>query len=75
MRSKTLIILLLAAVLVFTGCGHKEKPAQTDPAADPQGEAAEQPAEEPEEPQMPMMATSLDDYPLDTPTDDILVLA
>ena len=75
MRSKTLIILLLAAVLVFTGCGHKEKPAQTDPAADPQGEtAAEQPAEEPQQPQLPMMETSLDDYPLDTPTDDILVL-
>ena len=80
MRSKTLIILLLAAVLVFTGCGHKEKPAQTDPAADPQGETtAQQPADDSadaaaEQPQMPMMATSQDAYPLEAATDDILVL-
>ena len=75
MRSKTLIAFFLAAVLVFTGCGHKEKPAQTDPEPVSQGEqAAEQPAEEAEEPQLPKMETSLDDYPLSTPTDDILVL-
>ena len=80
MKAKTLIALLLAAALVFTGCGHKQKPAQTDPGQ--QGEtAAQQPVgepqqgeEQPEEPQLPAMETSLDDYPLEAATDDILVL-
>ena len=82
MRSKTLITLILAAALIFTGCGHKPKPAQADPSQGQGDPAAVQPADEPqaadsdqsEEPQLPTMTTSLDDYPLSTPTDDILVL-
>ena len=78
MRSKILIVLLLVTALVLTGCRHRNKPV-ADPGAGPQGEpVAEQPADvspddQPEE-QLPMMETSLDDYPLDTPTDDVLVL-
>ncbi|MBR5980602.1 MAG: M15 family metallopeptidase [Firmicutes bacterium] len=80
MRSKILIALLLVAVLVLTGCRHRNEPV-ADPAQEPQGEIAAKPSagepqsgEEPEEPLLPMMETSLSDYPLSTPTDDILVL-
>ena len=74
MKKRSILLLLLITALLFSGCGHKDKKEKTDA----QGEgvtAAEQTQEETEpEPQLPMMETSLDAYPLSTPTDDILVL-
>ena len=77
MRSKILIALLLVTALVFSGCRHRA--AATDETAQgsggiPAAETDSQEAEAPEGPVLPMMETSLDDYPLDTATDDILVL-
>lgn len=78
MKRNMLLLGLLVFALVLTGCRHREKPAAVSPAeGDPSAVAAkpENPAEEePEAPQLPTMETSLDDYPLSTPTDDILVL-
>ncbi|MBR5641149.1 MAG: M15 family metallopeptidase [Firmicutes bacterium] len=78
MKRNMLLLGLLVFALVLTGCRHREKPAAVSLAEeDPSAVAAkpENPAEEePEAPQLPTMETSLDDYPLNTPTDDILVL-
>ena len=75
MKLKTILPLVLAAALLTTGC---HKASAVDENAQGSGESlvasAAEDAEVPEEPALPMMETSLDDYPLSTPTDDILVL-
>ena len=78
MKLKTILVLALAAALMFTGC-HKAAAKDENTQGSGAGEtvvetAGEETAEVPEEPALPMMETSLDDYPLSTPTDDILVL-
>ena len=77
MKLKTILVLALAAALMLTGC-HKasaeDENTQGSGAGETVVETAGEEAAEPEEPALPMMETSLDDYPLSTPTDDILVL-
>ncbi len=78
MKLKTILVLALAAALMLTGC-HKASAEDENTQGSGAGEtvvetAGEETAEVPEEPALPMMETSLDDYPLSTPTDDILVL-
>ena len=82
MKRRTLLLGLLVLALLLTGCRHREKPAAESPSDGGSGAAAEMPggdaagseSEEPDAPQLPVMETSLSDYPLSTPTDDILVL-
>ena len=82
MKQRTLLLGLLVLALVLTGCRHRDEPAAVSPAEGDPGTVAAKPAdasagseaEAPEEPQLPAMETSLDDYPLSTATDDILVL-
>ena len=81
MKRNVLLLGLLMLALILTGCRHRDKPAPVSPAEGDPAAVAEKPddasanaAEEPEAPGLPVMETSLDDYPLSTPTDDVLVL-
>ena len=75
MKLKTILPVFLAAALLFTGC-HKAAAQDENAQGAGAGESAVEQAAEAvsEEPELPKMETSLDDYPLSTATDDILVL-
>ncbi|MCR4805811.1 MAG: M15 family metallopeptidase [Clostridia bacterium] len=72
MKLKTITLFILMVAL--TACGRGREAAQIEQQLVSEGVEVSQAAEEPEVPQLPVMETSLEDYPLQTATDDVLVL-